>query len=55
MPSSWQSPDQAHDLSRNDTDRMVRSANFVQVADWLNSYVVKNIPTRETPRSMDGR
>lgn len=28
-------------LSRTEMDRMVRSANFAQVADWLNSYVVK--------------
>ena len=25
-------------LSRDELDRMVRSVNFVQVADWLNSY-----------------
>ena len=31
-------------------DRMVRSVNFVQVADWLNSYVVKNHPDKETLR-----
>jgi 3-methyladenine DNA glycosylase AlkD len=29
---------------------MVRSANFVQVADWLNSYVVKNHPDKEVLR-----
>src|SRR4030095_10265655 len=28
-------------LSRKQMDRMVRSVDFVQVADWLNSYVVK--------------
>ncbi len=39
-----------NDLSRNEMDRMVRSANFVQVADWLNSYVVKNHPDKETLR-----
>ena len=36
-----------NNLSRDETDRMVRSANFVQVADWLNSYVVKNHPDKE--------
>ena len=29
---------------------MVRSANFVHVADWLNSYVVKNHPDKEALR-----
>ena len=38
------------DLSRDEIDRMVRSANFVQVADWLNSYVVKKYPDKETLR-----
>jgi len=38
------------DLSRDEIDRMVRSANFVQVADWLNSYVVKNHPDKESLR-----
>ena len=43
------------DLSRDEMDRMVRSAGFVQVADWLNSYVVKNHPDKEvSPPSMDG-
>lgn len=28
-------------LSADDVDRMVREATFSQVADWLNSYVVK--------------
>jgi 3-methyladenine DNA glycosylase AlkD len=28
-------------------DRMVRSAAAAQVADWLNSYVVKNHPDKE--------
>ena len=29
---------------------MVRSVNFVQVADWLNSYVVKSHPDKESLR-----
>jgi 3-methyladenine DNA glycosylase AlkD len=37
-------------LSRDEMDRMVRSGNFVQVADWLNSYVVKNHPDKELLR-----
>lgn len=37
-------------LSRDEMDRMVRSANFVQIADWLNSYVVKNHPDKESLR-----
>ena len=37
-------------LSRDEMDRMVRSANFSGVADWLNSYVVKNHPDKETLR-----
>ena len=37
-------------LSAADMDRMVRSATFVQVADWLNAYVVKKHPDRETLR-----
>jgi 3-methyladenine DNA glycosylase AlkD len=37
-------------LSRDEMDRMVRSANFVQLADWLNSYVVKNHPDKESLR-----
>src|SRR5262245_20134011 len=38
------------DLSRDEIDGMVRSADFVQVADWLNSYVVKNHPDKESLR-----
>ncbi len=30
---------------------MVRSVTFVQVADWLNSYVVKDHPNKETLRN----
>src|SRR5436190_11219486 len=34
-------------LSGDELDRMVRSAGFPQLADWLNSYVVKNHPGKE--------
>src|SRR5687768_15413863 len=37
-------------LSRDELDLMVRSADFVQVADWLNAYVVKNHPDKESLR-----
>ena len=37
-------------LSADEMDRMVRSVEFVQVAEWLNSYVVKNHPDKETLR-----
>jgi 3-methyladenine DNA glycosylase AlkD len=37
-------------LSRKEMDRKVRSASFAQVADWLNSYVVKNHPDKESLR-----
>jgi len=37
-------------LSADEMDRMVRSVTFVQVADWLNSYVVKRHPDKETLR-----
>lgn len=37
-------------LSADEMDRMVRSVTFVQVADWLNSYVVKNHPDKEALR-----
>jgi 3-methyladenine DNA glycosylase AlkD len=37
-------------LSRDDLDRMVREAGFPQLADWLNSYVVKNHPDKESLR-----
>jgi 3-methyladenine DNA glycosylase AlkD len=33
-------------LSAQEVDRMVRSVTFAHVADWLNSYVVKQHPTR---------
>lgn len=34
-------------LSCDELDRMVRSATFAQVADWLNAYVVNKHPDRE--------
>jgi 3-methyladenine DNA glycosylase AlkD len=37
-------------LPAKEVDRMVRSVTFVQVADWLNSYVVKAHPEKETLR-----
>jgi 3-methyladenine DNA glycosylase AlkD len=37
-------------LSAEALDRMVRSASVVQVADWLNAYVVAQHPARETLR-----
>lgn len=37
-------------LSRDELDRMVRSVDFVQVADWLNAYVVKNHLDKESLR-----
>ncbi|MBM3264714.1 MAG: DNA alkylation repair protein [candidate division Zixibacteria bacterium] len=37
-------------LSRDEMDRMVRSVNFVHVADWLNAYVVKSHPDKESLR-----
>src|SRR5215471_11205091 len=37
-------------LSADELDRMVRSLNFAWVADWLNSYVVKQHPEKETLR-----
>jgi 3-methyladenine DNA glycosylase AlkD len=37
-------------LSREEMDRMVRSVAAAQVADWLNSYVVKNHPDKESLR-----
>lgn len=42
----------AENLSRDALDRMVRSADFSQVADWLNSYVVKHHPDRESLRQV---
>ncbi|MHC4822021.1 MAG: DNA alkylation repair protein, partial [Planctomycetota bacterium] len=37
-------------LSAGELDRMVRSLTFVEVADWLNSYVVKKHPDAEGMR-----
>ena len=37
-------------LSRQELDAMVRAASFVQLADWLNAYVVKNHPDNEALR-----
>lgn len=38
------------EISATEMDRMVRSVKFVQVADWLNSYIVKNHPEKEALR-----
>src|SRR6187431_3135434 len=40
----------AKDLSRAELDRMVREAAFAQLADWLNSYIVKEHPDKEALR-----
>jgi len=37
-------------LSRKEMDRLVRSASFGWVADWLNSYVLKNHADKESLR-----
>lgn len=37
-------------LSREMLDKLVRSGNFSQVADWLSAYVVKNHPDKEALR-----
>jgi len=39
------------DLSPVELDQLVRSARLAQLADWLNSYVVKNHPDKETLRN----
>lgn len=39
-------------LSRDELDRMVREAAFPQLADWLNSYVVKEHPEKEALRQL---
>lgn len=41
---------QPKDLSREEMDRMTRSAGIAQVADWLNSHVVKKHPDKESLR-----
>ena len=38
------------DLSSTEVNRMVRSATYHWVADWLNAYVVKNHPDKEALR-----
>jgi 3-methyladenine DNA glycosylase AlkD len=37
-------------LSREELDRMVRSVDFAQVADWMSSYVVRKHPDKEMLR-----
>jgi 3-methyladenine DNA glycosylase AlkD len=37
-------------LAARDVERLVRSVTFVQVADWLNSYIVKQHPDKEALR-----
>ena len=37
-------------ISRDELDAMVRSASFSGLADWLNSYIVKEHPDRESLR-----
>jgi 3-methyladenine DNA glycosylase AlkD len=37
-------------VSRDEMDRMVRSADVAQLADWLNAYIVKNHPDKEPLR-----
>jgi 3-methyladenine DNA glycosylase AlkD len=39
-------------LSRDELDRMVRSATFPQLADWLNAYIVKEHPEKEALRQV---
>jgi 3-methyladenine DNA glycosylase AlkD len=38
-------------LSAAEMDRMVRSATFAWVADWLNAYIVKEHPDKDTLRT----
>lgn len=38
------------ELSAEELDRLVRSVTWDRVADWLNSYVVKNHPNKEELR-----
>ncbi len=37
-------------VSRDELDRLVRAGNLGQIADWLNSYIVKEHPDRESWR-----
>lgn len=39
-------------LTREELDRLVRSADAAQLADWLNSYVVKQHPEKEALRQI---
>jgi len=41
---------QPKNLSSKEINRMVRSVSFVQVADWLSSYVVRQHPDKEAFR-----
>jgi 3-methyladenine DNA glycosylase AlkD len=38
------------DLSEAEVDRMVRTNSYPPLADWLNSYIVKKHPAKETLR-----
>ena len=38
------------ELSAKELDKMVRTARFAWVADWLNAYIVKDHPDKETLR-----
>ena len=38
-------------LSLTEMDKMVRSINFIQLADWFNAYVVKEYPEKEKLRN----
>ena len=38
-------------LSLTEMDKMVRSINFVQLADWFNAYIVKEHPDKESLRN----
>lgn len=37
-------------LSSEEVDSMVKSVNFTQVADWINTYIIKKHPEKETLR-----
>lgn len=39
-----------NDLSTSELEQMVRSIDFVRVADWVNSYVVRKHPEKESLR-----
>ena len=41
---------QPEKLSAKELNQMVQSANFAQLADWLNSYIVKQHPDKESLR-----